>query len=381
MEDKALLTAREVAADARSLGTNGSKRTVKLLVRSLHAVKCGPLQDVKIGFASKGTNPVTVLAGANGSGKTTVLEIVTALFDIIAHFSFMFSTPSEYWTYRGYSPEQFVATERILRRISFAEMEVDINGHSLIIAYSATDPGLENNPNRLLIFRQEDGRLGHHASVHSNLLLDLDYDIANAEKKAFMFTFSDKRKPSTEVQHLPSILFFPAYRVVTANRGEEIRREETKYQWVYRYENTDDFRSSIDSFLIWLDYASPDEYLRAVRFLDSLDIGGKKFSVLRTELKGLVTTRDGHQHFLEYLSSGEQHLIVALLQLARRLTPHSIVLIDEMENALHPAYQHLFAELLMRMQSIVPFQLLVTTHAPAIVDAFGPQSVRLLTAQ
>lgn len=354
---------------------------MKISVRSLHAVKCGPLRDVKIEFVSKGISPVTVLAGANGSGKTTALEIVAALFDLIAHNNFVFAAPNEHWTYRGYFPGQFSETERVLRRVNFAEMEVDIDGETLTIGYSAEDPTIEASADRWILYPLQNGtgHLGYHASKHSSFINSLHYKIAEAEHKAVPFTFSYQKKVFKSAANLPSILVFPAYRVIATNQGEQIGKEETKYQWVYRYENTTEFRFSIDSFLVWLDYAAPKEYNRAIQFLDSLDIDGKKFSVLRKELKALVTTRDGQQHFLDYLSSGEQHLIVALLQLARRLTPHSIVLIDEVENALHPAFQYLFAELLTRMQKIVPFQLIVTTHAPAIVDAFGTQSVRQLT--
>jgi predicted ATP-dependent endonuclease of OLD family len=79
------------------------------------------------------------------------------------------------------------------------------------------------------------------------------------------------------------------------------------------------------------------------------------------------------------MSSGEQNILIMLLELRRRLLPYSIVLIDEIENSLHPAFQRKLAEALKRMQKLIPFQLIVTTHALPMVETFGPASTRILT--
>ena len=84
-------------------------------------------------------------------------------------------------------------------------------------------------------------------------------------------------------------------------------------------------------------------------------------------------------HYLEHLSSGEQNILIMLLELRRRLRPGSIVLIDEIENGLHPALQKQLAESLRRMQEGMSFQLIVTTHAIPFVEIFGPGSTRILT--
>src|SRR5579871_3173939 len=54
---------------------------MKLELSGLRVIGCGPLRDVCIDFrdASGKVRPVTVLGGANGSGKTTVLELIVEL--------------------------------------------------------------------------------------------------------------------------------------------------------------------------------------------------------------------------------------------------------------------------------------------------------------
>jgi AAA15 family ATPase/GTPase len=51
-----------------------------------------------------------------------------------------------------------------------------------------------------------------------------------------------------------------------------------------------------------------------------------------------VRTLDGSEHPLNQLSSGEQNILIMLLELWRRLLPGSIVLIDEIENSLHTEF-------------------------------------------
>ncbi len=83
--------------------------------------------------------------------------------------------------------------------------------------------------------------------------------------------------------------------------------------------------------------------------------------------------------YLEDMSSGEQNILILLLELRRRVLPHSIVLIDEIENSLHPAFQHQIVNGLKRLQEAIPFQLIVTSHSQTILEAFGTQSARILT--
>jgi len=97
-------------------------------------------------------------------------------------------------------------------------------------------------------------------------------------------------------------------------------------------------------------------------FLNDLNFGGKTFSIKRKDLSVLVTTKDKRQHRLNALSSGEQNILIMLLEIRRRIIPGSIVLIDEIENSLHPEFQYLIANSLIKLQKEIPFQLLLTTH-------------------
>ena len=130
--------------------------------------------------------------------------------------------------------------------------------------------------------------------------------------------------------------------------------------------------------MIWLDYAEPEEFKLVLDFMNQLDFGGKTFYINRKELSVIVRTKNG-QHSFDKLSSGEQNILIMLLELYRRLIPGSIVLIDEIENSLHPAFYHHLAQSLLKLQKQIPFQLILTTHQPAFVKIFGEDCTRILT--
>lgn len=336
---------------------------MKIQLQSLRVINCGPLRDVCIHFATDGDSPVTVLAGANGSGKTTALELIVGLAGLVD------------WevAYDRLSVARRQA-QAILDRAEYAQLDCLVDGKALSICYSQNDSHSVQSEAAYVVFPMHPDRLGLHASQSPGHALEREIFIS--KKKTL--TFGDQL-PGQVSELVPSILYFPHNRSFLPLEGNQIQREETKYEWVYRYEVVQDYAGSLDSYLVWLEYAEPEEFARIVEFLNDLDIDGKTFSIRRKDLKVLVTASSGGTHFLEQLSSGEQNILIMLLELRRRLLPHSIVLIDEIENSLHQAFQKKLAQALKRMQEQIPFQLIVTTHSVPIVETFGPASVRILT--
>jgi predicted ATP-binding protein involved in virulence len=349
---------------------------MKLQIRSLRAINCGPLDDVCIDFcdASGKPQPITVLGGANGSGKTTVIELVVALCEML--------DPG--WDYVRMAP--FVDKQRsILDRTQYAQLNMLITTSNEVpfdVCYGEPVEGAQLPSNYFC--RGEKGYEQRYGSAVSESYQAIKQSIERQQFNPLFLSDGEETGSSIDPINagsdlLPSILYFPVSRFLSRTEGKQVQREDTVYHWVYRYEPASTFEGSLDSYLIWLDYAEPERFRRVVEFLADLDIDGKRFDVQRKHLRAVVTTHDGKTHGLEELSSGEQHILIMLLELHRRLLPGSIVLIDEIENSLHPAFQYRLAQLLKRMQEAIPFQLIVTTHAPAFVEIFGSHSVRLLT--
>jgi energy-coupling factor transporter ATP-binding protein EcfA2 len=77
------------------------------------------------------------------------------------------------------------------------------------------------------------------------------------------------------------------------------------------------------------------------------------------------------------LSSGEQHELVLLYELLFRVKPNSLILIDEPEISLHIDWQTQFLEDLNNVIKLSPFDALIATHSPQIINTRWDLTVEL----
>jgi hypothetical protein len=79
-------------------------------------------------------------------------------------------------------------------------------------------------------------------------------------------------------------------------------------------------------------------------------------------------TSNGKELSLMQLSSGEQHEVVLLYELIFNVQPNVLVLIDEPEISLHITWQKEFLKDLLKIIAIQNIQVVIATHAPAIIN-------------
>lgn len=132
------------------------------------------------------------------------------------------------------------------------------------------------------------------------------------------------------------------------------------------------------------DYA--DKHLSAVitaieSFLPALN--GVRFD---EETRKLYTRKDGHDFELSELSDGEQSLLALVADISRRLaianpaldnplTGDAVVLVDEIDLHLHPAWQRQIVALFE--QTFPNTQFIFTTHSPQILSHVKPDAIWL----
>jgi energy-coupling factor transporter ATP-binding protein EcfA2 len=93
----------------------------------------------------------------------------------------------------------------------------------------------------------------------------------------------------------------------------------------------------------------------------------KEFSIDR-ENGFCIKTKAGGVLSPTELSSGEQHEIVLLYELLFKTKRDALILIDEPELSLHVAWQVEFLKDLTRIISLSPFDVVLATHSPQIIN-------------
>lgn len=135
------------------------------------------------------------------------------------------------------------------------------------------------------------------------------------------------------------------------------------------------------------EFGYPDSQLQAVR--QALEIILPEYSNFRIKRQPLrmVVTKDGMELKIDDLSAGEKCFIALTGDIARRLAianpvvqnpldGEGIVLIDEIDLHLHPSWQR---RVIARLLKVFPnIQFIVTTHSPQTLSEVSPESIRLL---
>lgn len=93
-----------------------------------------------------------------------------------------------------------------------------------------------------------------------------------------------------------------------------------------------------------------------------------KTMTINKEKGVMFTTKNGTILPLENLSSGEQHELVLFYELLFRVTPGSLVLIDEPELSLHVIWQEQFLKDVQQVTQLTDIDIILATHSPDIIS-------------
>ena len=86
---------------------------------------------------------------------------------------------------------------------------------------------------------------------------------------------------------------------------------------------------------------------------------------------------DAREIDLDFLSSGEQHEIILMIDLLFNVPRGAVVLIDEPEISLHIVWQLAFIPDVRRIAALAGFRFVVATHSPQIINDEWDRAIRL----
>jgi predicted ATPase len=307
-------------------------------IQSFYLHRVRGLPEIRLDFFDSATGrvrPRTVIAGSNGTGKTTILDAIYALFELAGG----------------------AKTKPDWLRANEAQAEVVV-----------TD----------LPFDTESSLVVEAHRPQSDPL---------AEKLAAKI-----RQAQADEIDFPNCLYFPSEgRELQPKQVGQVIAEPKDYQWVYRFSDSRKWTGSLESFLVAMDYrdlmaqregrTEDGEFQRFVSLINHQFFQEKRIvGVDRGSFRVQVETKKGQQFNVDALSSGEKQIMLMLGEVQRRLRRGGVLLIDEPEIHLHPGWQRLLVRALTDLCAEHDAQLVITTHSQEVASAVYEHELVLLDA-
>jgi ABC-type lipoprotein export system ATPase subunit len=188
-----------------------------------------------------------------------------------------------------------------------------------------------------------------------------------------------------ETQGIPvtgGLLLFPHNRELYPLQGDpRIEASPDDRTWVYRFQTSNQWHGSLEHNWVWLNYldlengrAEDDgEFSGALDLLRHVIGPERRIRVWRGRVR--VTTPQGDEVLLDELPSGDRQCVMLFGALALQRRKGCVVMIDEPEISLHPALQRQVVHALRRFARDYDAQIIMATHSPEIVHSVSRSCV------
>jgi predicted ATPase len=345
-------------------------------VKSVYLENVRGLPTIDLGFFDSVIGQIrsrTVIAGSNGSGKTTTLDAIYTLMNLIV------SKPDKSLT-------TWLIPGQVRARLELDDMptlshpdphHIFPSGWSLVVAL-----GPELWLSKI--------KAPHLIALTGNTVANWHY-VRNDQPGTFLLAWPVKREWMESER--PTTLYFPSeQRELVAKRKGQIIAETFQHEWVWRFSDSQKWEGSLESFIVALyaretfeqletsqeeekTYPTFQEFLDVVNsFLARKRITGVSSANFRVQVEG----EDGQKFSLDELSSGEKQVLLILAEIQRRIRRNSVLLIDEPEIHLHPAWQARLMGALTDMCRQYDTQMIITTHSEEIARSVYEHELVLL---
>ena len=355
--------------------------------------RIGPFQErmEEIDFTDAGNEPCNLylFLSKNGRGKTTVLELMTALMGMLG-----FDSVGEMVGQRNRIFQKPFDFEPLDKGRGRAQLDVrvrytiDSREGSAVLSLIAGNLGPEtslrfwDSDTLAQVHAQEwfrhcfdrsDLGVWNSSATRDNWVREFNAIVAAAEGES-VGGFRNSNLT------LPTLIYFSAYRNIVPIEESKERAISAPRDWNYRPVHAfrsegGGWRDSLDNLLVWLKWLDDGRYERAIELVNSQVFDGTDTALkgVSKEPPGAIIIRGDRRHRLDALSSGEKSLVQLVLRVGSHMTCNTILLIDEPEAHLHDQWKYrLYSQLKALVQENYPgITLIVATHSPEIMTSFA----------
>lgn len=323
--------------------------------RSFRGEKCisfvDPLTDE--------VRPMTVIAGTNGTGKTTIMDAIQALLAYLRD-------PD--------NPEELI---KEAWQSGLVRLALEISASDVLSANGTL--GLINDVIHIAVGVRDLARSAE--KEWPNLFCRLVQRGVSGKPLVRKSSLAERLRKSVslmyqrEIELCGGLLYFPHDRQLIVSRGGPIEPPPEEIQWIFRLSPSDRWQGSLEQLWVWQNYLDLEQGAYGERrsllpFVETVEnVLGEGRTISIREGRVLVTTPwreegEGYgQVRLNQLPSGEQQVLLIFGELARRRRRGAVVLIDEIENSLHPSLQRLVMHKLRDFAREWDLQIIVATHS------------------
>lgn len=361
----------------------------------LYIQECGVFKQTLIDFTHHGeTQDIICLSGVNGSGKTTILELIFCLVLLLDPNLSLSSIP-----YDRLRPN-------VLTRVKFAQLDVLLQGSILSLVIGKEDE-IQHTGNsdikQEFIIEPEIGQLvktfedsvvkppedAKEVDVSRMRkirdLIDEDKflsrrsirDLSTFKSLVDQIQSSVDSSKNTGI-NLPFAYFFTSHdREILDLRYNSIPKDNAEYTLAHRYSPKAD---DLKKFLVYYEYAFTEKFEELKEWANKNVLSGKSIDGIdRPNFNVLVRANTGKQHGLELLSSGEESLLILAVQIYVKAHENCVVLIDEIDESLHPEFQEKIIRIIQSIQREKDCQIIVSSHSDIVWSAFENKGLIDLT--
>lgn len=285
--------------------------------------------------------PLSVIVGSNGSGKSSVLEVLHGLLASALD--------------TGAEPP--IMDE--VRASGYATICLEFDANA--------PPPLQTGLSITLGRNEHDASSGHGPILRPDVRRSLN---------AWALSMQDGRTALRD-----GLLFIPHERSIKYPKNGAIEPAPTGSPWNYRFAAADKWRGSLSQFWVWQNYLDLERQdagrPRLTSFVEAVEelLGDGQTIFIHEGRVHIKRPRLSDTVELHQLPSGQQQILTLFGEIIRRIRPGGVLLIDEVELSLHPALQRAVIGHLRRLAASHDLQVIVTTHSLEIVAAVAPHEV------